>query len=108
MLIISTGITIAKTIDKMGMLSSDTAQIFFEDVTIPADYVIGEEGQGFTYQMIQFQEERMYATSAGKGVTCSQLTWMWGGGGCGWGSEGFMHIPDDTVSEVENLRYLCW
>ena len=66
----------------MGMLSSDTAQIFFEDVTIPADYVIGEEGQGFTYQMIQFQEERMYATSAGKGFTCC----VWGRG---WGESVF-------------------
>ncbi|XP_043201244.1 probable acyl-CoA dehydrogenase 6 isoform X2 [Amphibalanus amphitrite] len=53
------GITIAKRIDKMGMRSSDTAQIFFEDVRVPADSIIGEEGMGFTYQMQQFQEERM-------------------------------------------------
>ncbi|XP_037080582.1 probable acyl-CoA dehydrogenase 6 isoform X2 [Pollicipes pollicipes] len=53
------GVTIAKRIDKMGMRSSDTAQIFFEDVRVPADNIIGEEGKGFTYQMEQFQEERM-------------------------------------------------
>ncbi|KAK3106447.1 hypothetical protein FSP39_020285 [Pinctada imbricata] len=58
------GITIAKKIDKIGMRCSDTAQIFFEDVKVPVDHVIGEEGMGFTYQMIQFQEERMYAAAA--------------------------------------------
>ena len=47
------GITIAKRIDKMGMRGSDTAQIFFEDVRVPAANIIGEEGKGFTYQMEQ-------------------------------------------------------
>lgn len=59
------GITIAKKIDKMGMRSSDTAQIFFEDVRVPQSHLIGEEGMGFTYQMIQFQEERIFAAAAG-------------------------------------------
>ncbi|XP_060606479.1 probable acyl-CoA dehydrogenase 6 [Ruditapes philippinarum] len=58
------GIHHAKRIDKLGMRSSDTAQIFFEDVRIPQDYIIGEEGMGFTYQMIQFQAERMWAVAA--------------------------------------------
>ena len=48
------------------MRCSDTAQIFFEDVRVPQDYIIGEEGMGFTYQMIQFQAERMWGTAAGK------------------------------------------
>jgi len=55
------GITVARKISKIGMHSSDTAQIFFEDVRIPKKNIIGEEGQGFTYQMIQFQEERIFA-----------------------------------------------
>lgn len=37
----------------MGMRSSDTAQIFFEDVRVPAKNIIGQEGMGFTYQMLQ-------------------------------------------------------
>lgn len=55
------GIEIAKKLDKMGMRSSDTAQIFFDNVRIPARYLIGEEGKGFVYQMEQFQEERLFA-----------------------------------------------
>ncbi|XP_078394881.1 putative acyl-CoA dehydrogenase 6 [Cetorhinus maximus] len=58
------GIHVAKKIDKLGMRSSDTAQIFFEDVRVPRKYLIGEEGMGFTYQMLQFQEERMWAVAA--------------------------------------------
>jgi citronellyl-CoA dehydrogenase len=47
------------------MRSSDTAQIFFEDVRVPQRFLIGKEGEGFTYQMLQFQEERLYAAAAG-------------------------------------------
>ena len=55
------GVTVARTLKKMGMHSSDTAQIHFDDVRVPQRFRIGEEGMGFTYQMVQFQEERMYA-----------------------------------------------
>jgi len=53
------GIHLNKRIDKMGMRCSDTAVIFFDDVRVPAANIIGEPGMGFTYQMLQFQEERM-------------------------------------------------
>lgn len=59
----SPGIQVAKRINKIGMLSSDTAQIFFEDVRVPAKNLVGEEGKGFTYQMMQFQEERLAAAA---------------------------------------------
>ena len=55
------GVTINRKLKKMGMHSSDTAEIFFEDVRVPTKNLIGEEGKGFVYQMIQFQEERLYA-----------------------------------------------
>jgi citronellyl-CoA dehydrogenase len=46
------------------MHSSDTAQIFFDDARVPKRNRIGEEGQGFTYQMMQFQEERLWAAAS--------------------------------------------
>ena len=53
------GIHLAKRIDKMGMRGSDTAVIYLDDVRVPAKNIIGDAGMGFTYQMLQFQEERL-------------------------------------------------
>lgn len=57
------GITRQK-IHKIGMNSSDTAQLFFDDVRVPASNIVGQEGMGFTMQMLQFQEERLYAAAS--------------------------------------------
>jgi citronellyl-CoA dehydrogenase len=59
------GVTVARKLDKLGMRSSDTAQIFLEDVRVPQRNRIGEEGAGFTYQMLQFQEERLWSAASG-------------------------------------------
>src|ERR1700730_16591561 len=58
------GVQIARKLDKLGMHSSDTAQIYFEDVRVPRRNRIGEEGKGFTYQMLQLQEERLWGAAA--------------------------------------------
>ncbi|ABD07962.1 Acyl-CoA dehydrogenase-like [Rhodopseudomonas palustris HaA2] len=60
----SKGVSIARKLDKMGMHSSDTAQIHFDEVRVPKRNRIGEEGAGFTYQMVQFQEERLWGAAA--------------------------------------------
>jgi citronellyl-CoA dehydrogenase len=65
----SKGVSIARKLDKLGMRSSDTALIHFDDVRVPKRYCIGEEGRGFVYQMMQFQEERLWAIT-------STLRWM--------------------------------
>ncbi|MBT6590260.1 MAG: acyl-CoA dehydrogenase [Rhodospirillaceae bacterium] len=54
------GVTVERTLNKMGMRASDTALIFFDDVRVPQRNRIANEGEGFTYQMIQFQEERLW------------------------------------------------
>lgn len=50
-------------IDKLGMRSSDTAQLFFDNVRVPKRNLIGVEGTGFMMQMLQFQEERLYGAA---------------------------------------------
>ena len=55
------GIEIARKLKKLGMRSSDTAEFYFDNVRVPQRYRIGEEGAGFMYQMLQFQEERLWA-----------------------------------------------
>lgn len=63
------GVERARKLHKLGMWSSDTAQLFFDDVRVPQRYRIGDEGMGFTMQMQQFQEERIFAAaSALKGL----------------------------------------
>jgi len=58
----SKGVTRTK-IRKMGMFSSDTAQIFLDEVRVPTRYRIGDEGAGFLLQMLQFQEERLWSAA---------------------------------------------
>jgi citronellyl-CoA dehydrogenase len=59
------GVEVARKLDKLGMRSSDTAQIFLDNVRVPQRYRIGEEGKGFIYQMLQFQEERLWSAACG-------------------------------------------
>jgi len=58
------GVSRSPPLDKLGMRSSDTAQIFFDEVRVPRANRIGEEGQGFRYQMEQFQEERLWGAAS--------------------------------------------
>jgi alkylation response protein AidB-like acyl-CoA dehydrogenase len=58
------GFSVTKTLQKMGMHSSDTAELLFEDCHVPAANLIGEEGEGFKNLMWELQGERMI-TAAG-------------------------------------------
>jgi citronellyl-CoA dehydrogenase len=57
------GVERSRKLDKLGMWASDTAQLYFDEVRVPQSYLIGQEGMGFTYQMQQFQEERLWAAA---------------------------------------------
>jgi len=57
------GITKQK-IHKIGMDSSDTALLFFDNVKAPARNLIGQEGMGFMFQMLQFLEERLWGAAS--------------------------------------------
>jgi citronellyl-CoA dehydrogenase len=59
----SPGVERAKKIRKIGMMSSDTGLIHFDGVRVPQRNLVGQEGMGFTYQMMQFQEERLWAAA---------------------------------------------
>ena len=45
----------SKTLIVIKHQASDTTILTFEDVRVPVEHIIGEEGMGFTYQMLQFQ-----------------------------------------------------
>ena len=58
------GFEVGQKIKKIGMNSSDTGLLFFDEVRVPQRYRIGAEGAGFIYQMQQFQEERLWCAAS--------------------------------------------
>jgi alkylation response protein AidB-like acyl-CoA dehydrogenase len=53
------GVIREKKLEKMGMHASDTALLAFDDVRVPADALLGQEGKGFYHIMWELQSERM-------------------------------------------------
>ena len=53
------GFSKGKPFKKIGLKESDTCELFFEDVKVPKDRIIGEEGKGFIYMMKELPRERM-------------------------------------------------
>ncbi|GAA4025196.1 acyl-CoA dehydrogenase family protein [Streptomyces plumbiresistens] len=53
------GFSVGRTLDKVGMRGQDTAELFFDDVRVPADNMLGDEGSGFGYLMKQLAHERL-------------------------------------------------
>lgn len=70
------GFTVGRALKKTGWLSSDTAELIFENVRIPAGNLLGEEGQGFYSVMKNFQTERiaLAAMAVGHCQRALQLT----------------------------------
>lgn len=57
------GFTVSRRLEKVGMRSSDTAELAFVDMRIPASNLLGEEGQGFRHIMWELQGERLSAAA---------------------------------------------
>ena len=74
------GFTVSRKLDKLGIRISDTAELFFDNVRIPASNLIGRENEGFIYQMMQFQHERFsllpFACTAAKDIIDMTLEHM--------------------------------
>jgi acyl-CoA dehydrogenase len=70
------GFTIARKFDKHGWRASDTAELFFDNLRVPAGNLLGEEGKGFYYIMSTFQNERLVAgaMSVGQCAKAIELT----------------------------------
>jgi acyl-CoA dehydrogenase len=70
------GFTVSRRLDKMGWLCSDTAELSFDDVRVPAANLVGEENGGFVLLMQQFVTERLGLAVHAYGVAqrCLDLT----------------------------------
>jgi len=58
------GLGVSKKLVKIGNHSSDTAELYFDDVRVPRRYLLGEENMGFMYLMQNFQSERLIASTS--------------------------------------------
>ncbi len=70
------GFTVGKSLKKMGWLSSDTAELVFDDCRVPAENILGEVNKGFYSIMRNFQNERLVlgAQSMGEASKALELT----------------------------------
>lgn len=70
------GFVVSRKLDKHGWRCSDTAELFFENVRVPAENLLGKENNGFYGIMRNFQNERMVigAICAGESAKAIELT----------------------------------
>lgn len=70
------GFQVARKLEKHGWRASDTAELFFDNVRVPASGLLGEEGKGFYYLMSTLQNERLVAgaMSVGQCAKAIELT----------------------------------
>ena len=66
------GFSVSAELEKMGMHSSDTGELAFEDVRVPAGAVLGEVGKGFYHIAWELQGERLVA-AAGSHAGCERM-----------------------------------
>jgi acyl-CoA dehydrogenase len=62
------GFARGRNLDKIGQWSADTSEIFFDEVRVPADRLVGGEGQGFVLMMKQLPQERLQVALSAQGA----------------------------------------
>ena len=64
-----------RNLEKLGLHSQDTAELFFNDVPVPAENLLGEEGQGFLQLVHNLPQERLSIAIAGVAAARAALDW---------------------------------
>ena len=62
------GLSVGKEENKMGIRASNTSDVVFENVHIPADHLLGQEGKGFKYAMQTLDKGRLIAAAMALGI----------------------------------------
>ena len=69
------GFTRGRNLDKIGMHSQDTAELFFDDVRVPIENRFGDEGSGFHYLTANLAQERLSIAITGVAAARAALDW---------------------------------
>jgi alkylation response protein AidB-like acyl-CoA dehydrogenase len=69
------GFTRGRNLDKLGLHSQDTAELFFTDVRVPVANRLGDEGQGFRYLSANLAQERLSIAVTGVAAARAALDW---------------------------------
>ncbi len=109
------GFRVARTLKKHGWLSSDTAELVFEDCFVPEDNVIGQEGQGFYALVKNLQNERIVlsAQALGEAMKAIELTLDWvkqrkAFGAALWDKQVIRQRLSTRLAQVEAARALLF
>jgi acyl-CoA dehydrogenase len=109
------GVNVGKPFDKMGQHASDTAEVVFENVEVPATHLLGKEGLGFLIAMQVFDRSRPGAAAGAVGVAQRALDESVryakeriAFGKPLWQHQAIGHMIADMATEVEAARLLVW
>ncbi len=109
------GFQVSRKLDKVGNPSSDTAVLYFDECRVPRRYLLGDEGAGFGYVMMNFQGERLVA--AVQAVAAMQLmvedAIRYGGERSAFGRpiakfQAWRHRLADHLTAIEAARWLTY
>jgi acyl-CoA dehydrogenase len=111
----SPGLSVSKHLDKMGQRATDTAQITFEDVRVPAANRLGAEGEGFKIAMQTLDGTRPGTAAGAVGVAQAAFEHA-----CAYARtrvtfgqpiamhQGVSFLIADAATEIEAARLLAW
>ncbi|MBX3620929.1 MAG: acyl-CoA dehydrogenase family protein [Rhizobacter sp.] len=93
------GYRVGRVLDKIGLKAQDTSELFFDDVRVPADAVLGgQEGQGFFQLMSDLPYERLI-------IAVGALAAMEGAYGATLGYVRERQVFGKPVAELQNTRF---
>jgi len=109
------GFTVSRELDKLGMRTSDTAELILDDVRVPMDALLGEEGRGFVEIMWELQGERLIgvagSVAGGQLVFGRTIEYAQGRRAFGKPIGSFQvnrHKFAEMATELEAARQLCY
>lgn len=109
------GVSVGKPFNKMGQHASDTAEVIFDNVKVPATHLLSEEGKGFLIAMKVFDRSRPPTSAGAVGIAqraldesiryAKERTVK---GRPIWKHQVIGHMIADMAMEVEAARLLVW